>query len=37
VSISATKPSVAKNAADARKAAADTAGTPHRSVSVPAA
>ncbi len=36
VSISVTKPSVAKNAADARNAAADAAGTPRRAVSVSA-
>ncbi len=34
-SISGTKPSIAKNAADARKAAADAAGSPRRAVSVP--
>ena len=35
VSISVTKPSVAKNATDARNAAADAAGIPARAVSVP--
>ena len=35
VSISVMNPSVAKNAADARNAAADAAGSPRRAVSVP--
>jgi hypothetical protein len=36
VSISVRKPLIAKNAADARNAAAGAAGTPRRAVSVPA-